>query len=31
METTQDKIVRYIDDAIALEAASITALKDMGN
>jgi ferritin-like metal-binding protein YciE len=28
-ETQDVKIVRYIDDAIALEAASITALRDM--
>lgn len=28
-ETADAKIVRYIDDAIALEAASITALRDM--
>jgi ferritin-like metal-binding protein YciE len=28
-ETPQDKIKRYIDDAIALESASITALNDM--
>ena len=28
-ETPQQKIVRYLDDAIALEAASITAMRDM--
>lgn len=28
-ETPQQRVLRYIDDAIALETASITALKDM--
>ncbi|MGC4043146.1 MAG: DUF892 family protein [Armatimonas sp.] len=30
-ETPQQKVLRYIDDAIALESASITALKDMAD
>ena len=29
MESAAQKLMRYIDDAIALEAASITALQDM--
>jgi ferritin-like metal-binding protein YciE len=28
-ETAQERIVRYIDDSVALEAAAITSLKDM--